>query len=498
MNYEYSKIMKRMMKKQPSTIIQILLILAIIFFAGVGVNTYITEKANINQRKEDAVTFSRINSFPIYSKITPELLSEEFAANFDDSIYYCIAVDKDSNPYIVAIKAEDMDQYQELIEYTYQDVSSIPPAVELKGIPVEIDDELVAFAVEAYNMFWGSEVVEVSNFNIVFGSYFLDTTQKPELNTGTLTMFLLLAILAGAYYVYLIMSAKKSSKRRQATLDSFQNNKILEIDQELNQSTTVYYKPQKLYFTSNYIVSTARGFDMIPFAEITHVYGYTYGNNKWGTKNSIMVTTKDNVTHEIAVIKIDDVGSALYNQIVDQMQQRLPEIDFGFENNFYTASEQKDSIEVDTVEGVDGVKSNVVLGIIGAIIGAALGGIIWIIIGKLGFIAGIAGFAMMLFAIKGYRKLAGSLDKKGQIISLIIAFVMIFIANYAQYVLEFCKYYYSNDYSMTTIIKVFKELPDLLTMADVWGDFAKDLVIGYALSIWAGFKIIKTTFSSSK
>lgn len=75
---------------------------------------------------------------------------------------------------------------------------------------------------------------------------------------------------------------------------------------------------------------------------------------------------------------------------------------------------------------------------------------------------------------------------------------MIFIANYTHYVLEFCKYYYSSDYSMSTIIKVFKELPDLLTMGDIWGDFAKDLVVGYLLSIWAGFKIIKTTFSSSK
>jgi len=195
---------------------------------------------------------------------------------------------------------------------------------------------------------------------------------------------------------------------------------------------------------------------------------------------------------------MDEAGSALYNQIVDQMEQRLPETDFGFENDsFYTTAIPKDIVEIDTVEG-EPVKSNAFLGIIGAIIGAALGSIIWIIIGKLGFIAGIAGFAMMLFAIKGYRRLAGSLDKKGQIISLIIAFIMIFIANYAQYVLEICKYYYSSDYSVSTIIKVTKGLPDLLTMGDLWGEFAKDLLVGYALSIWAGFKIIKTTFSSNK
>ena len=223
---------------------------------------------------------------------------------------------------------------------------------------------MVAYANEAYNVFWGNKSVDTSYFNSLNGKYLFDTTKEPIANTGTLTMFLLFALIVGVYYLYLRMNAKKLTICRKATLDSYNNNQILEVDQEINQTSSIFYKPQKLYFTSNYIVSSVHGFDIIPFAQVNHVYGYTYGNNKWGTKNSIKVATKDGIIHEIAVIKIDDIGTALYNQIVDQMQMRLPETDFGFENgDFYTAAEVKNTIEIDTVEG-EVIKSNVVLGII--------------------------------------------------------------------------------------------------------------------------------------
>lgn len=176
---------------------------------------------------------------------------------------------------------------------------------------------------------------------------------------------------------------------------------------------------------------------------------------------------------------------------MELMKQYMPDIKYGFENGFYTMVTP--NLNVDVNDAIVDGKSNILLGILGAILGAALGGVIWIILGKIGIIAGLAGYAMIYFAIKGYRKLSGFLDKRGQIISLIIALIMVFIANYTLYALEYCKYNFSS-YNMVNIVNSFKQLPSYLTWAEAWGDFLKDLIIGYALSIWAGFGVIKSTF----
>jgi hypothetical protein len=205
----------------------------------------------------------------------------------------------------------------------------------------------------------------------------------------------------------------------------------------MNQSTTIYFKPLKLYLTNNYIISNVRGFDIIPYEEVACVYVNIFKRSSKGKQAALTLVTKDDKKHEIAVIAEDDGGKKLIDPIVDHLKQRVPDIQYGFEDGFYVNSIPALGVEVDTDEG-DGIKSsNMVLGIFGAVLGAAIGGIAWIVIGEFGFIAGLAGYLMMLFAIIGYRKMSGFLDKKGQIISLVIALVMIFLANHSLYAIEY-------------------------------------------------------------
>lgn len=56
--------------------------------------------------------------------------------------------------------------------------------------------------------------------------------------------------------------------------------------------------------------------------------------------------------------------------------------------------------------------SNLLLGVIGALFASLLGVGLWVLIGQVGFVAGIAGFVMLKLALGGYQKLGGSLDKK--------------------------------------------------------------------------------------
>ena len=160
-----------------------------------------------------------------------------------------------------------------------------------------------------------------------------------------------------------------------------------------------------------------------------------------------------------------------------------------------------------------GRQSNVVLGIVGALIGAALGGVVWGIVYKLGYIAGIAGFAIVAGAFKGYELLGKALDIKGVVISVLISVVMIFVAQYVSVALEVkteydaiyeeavdeCRMYGCledheeelEEFKMS-FTDVLEELPDLMDEADAWGDFISDLVVGYIFSILcAGSYIVK-------
>ena len=76
---------------------------------------------------------------------------------------------------------------------------------------------------------------------------------------------------------------------------------------------------------------------------------------------------------------------------------------------------------------------NPALGIAGAVIGAAVGAIPWIIIGILGVISGWLGLLIIYSANKGYRLLGHGINRSGKIISGIIALLMVLIAQIIVY-----------------------------------------------------------------
>lgn len=127
--------------------------------------------------------------------------------------------------------------------------------------------------------------------------------------------------------------------------------------------------------------------------------------------------------------------------------------------------------------------SNVVTGIIGALLGSLVGVALWVGIYKLGYIAGIAGAIMIVSAMFGYEKLGGSLDLKGIIISVVICIGMIYISERIcismQLYEEFKDYkYYFGDVSFSDCYKsMFAILKDAEKESVFWGE----LGIGYLL-----------------
>lgn len=137
-------------------------------------------------------------------------------------------------------------------------------------------------------------------------------------------------------------------------------------------------------------------------------------------------------------------------------------------------------------------RENVPLGIIGAILGVLLGSALWILIGQLGFIAGIAGFAIVFCGMKGYDLLGKRLSKVGIVVCVLLSILMILGAEVAS--LGFVIYKELSEYGTLTMADAFSLIPELMKESEVAAGVAKDLLVGYALAIWASYASIKSAW----
>ncbi len=487
------------MRKGPHPMAHIIFVLLMAVMLIGFLLSYTRDADKEEEQRANPVSFNPDGSDREFSELKPALLYD-FASNYNESIFYCFAFDQEYRVYVVAISEKDMDRYEELFKYSYStDVNAaVPEQVILQGMPVLIEEEIAELAVESYNEFTGTPMVNTDNYKFAFGSYYLDTTTESVVDYGFAVLCAALAVLTLISYIIYLMSRAKSAKVTEGTLARIGGSALRELDQEINGPSAVSYQKQKLYLTQNYIVTYGRGLEIIPYTGITRVYGNSYGGNFDKRRYSIAVDTADGREHEFALTPHKLRWENELNPIIAQLKEKLPEIPFGTEESFYIHNKTAFHTDADIQEAGELRSSNMLLGILGALIGAILGGIIWIIIGKFGFIAGIAGYFTMLFAINGYRKLSGFLDKKGQIISILIAFLAILAANYALYLIEFMKYFFDNSYTLGNMKEALKTLPELMSMSDAWGDFLKDLAIGYLLSLWASINILRSVFRGKK
>lgn len=167
----------------------------------------------------------------------------------------------------------------------------------------------------------------------------------------------------------------------------------------------------------------------------------------------------------------------------------------------YLCDNCKQQLEQDMESARDEVKnqkSNVVLGIVGAVGGSLLGVVLWVLIYQLGYIAGIAGAAIMLLGMFGYRKFGGVLDTKGVIISVVIALVMVFEASHISWTIEAMKAYHEYLQIDMDFFYMYRRLFSILEKLDVTSDFIGELVIGYGLSLLVGISPIIAAFRESR
>ena len=138
---------------------------------------------------------------------------------------------------------------------------------------------------------------------------------------------------------------------------------------------------------------------------------------------------------------------------------------------------------------------NVLAGAVGAFLFALAGGAVWVLLSRVGIIAGISGLIAVVCAVKGYSVFAKRESKKGIVIAVIMAILVIVIAWYAAFAWDFydaAKEWYAEG-EIDVKLSYFDCLRngyELFAEKEIAGDYFKDLAIGLFFCIIASVSYI--------
>lgn len=152
--------------------------------------------------------------------------------------------------------------------------------------------------------------------------------------------------------------------------------------------------------------------------------------------------------------------------------------------------------------------SNIALGLVGALIGALIGAALWIVIYQLGYIAGIAGAAIIGFSIKGYVILGRNIDMKGLVFCAVLSIITIYFSHRAAFAISYMRTMNEALGSHMSFITAFTNLDKFMETMDAAsqalgiGDsvtvaYWRDLVVGYVLSAVVGIPMARKMVAHS-
>ena len=136
-------------------------------------------------------------------------------------------------------------------------------------------------------------------------------------------------------------------------------------------------------------------------------------------------------------------------------------------------------------------KENVIGGIVGAFLGALIGGASIVLISMLGYIASVSGLILAVCTLKGYELLGGKLSGKGIVISILFMLATPYLADRIEWAIvimqEFAEY-------GVTFTEGFAAVPELLKDGSIeMGGYIKNLLMIYGFCALGAFATLKNT-----
>lgn len=132
------------------------------------------------------------------------------------------------------------------------------------------------------------------------------------------------------------------------------------------------------------------------------------------------------------------------------------------------------------------IPRNIFVTLLAVIIGAALGGVLWIFFYKLGRIAAISGYLAVMGAVWGWNKFGRrELTGAAWVLCIVTGAGMIIFANCISYVWEIVEVVNVSSPGRAEFFKVLFDMPSLMTEWGLWEGFIADLGIGLLFALVA-------------
>lgn len=140
---------------------------------------------------------------------------------------------------------------------------------------------------------------------------------------------------------------------------------------------------------------------------------------------------------------------------------------------------------------------NLLGGLVGACLGALLGGALWVLIGQLGYIAGLAGLVMAICALKGFQLLGGKLTVVTVLIVFTIVLITVYFAQRISYSISLYNAWKGDiDWTFFDAYRILPELVD--NSPDLKSSFLGDLLIGLVLTVIGSFGAFRNAIAKTQ
>lgn len=132
---------------------------------------------------------------------------------------------------------------------------------------------------------------------------------------------------------------------------------------------------------------------------------------------------------------------------------------------------------------------NVVLGLIGALVGALLGGASIILLSRLGYIASVSGVLIAFGTLGGYKLLGKGMSKIGMMICIVLMLITPFAAYNLDLVLQLHEEIRGYGFTMGDTVKFMVEL--MQNDGELLFTYVKELAMLYLFMVLGAFGIVK-------
>lgn len=174
-------------------------------------------------------------------------------------------------------------------------------------------------------------------------------------------------------------------------------------------------------------------------------------------------------------------------------------------SNQFTESESNPLTPAYTLNGEQGAlpespeKEKVLLGILGAFLFSLAGGVIYVILYQFGILAAVCGWLAFTFASVGYKLFSKTKEKysvKSIVVSLVMLFVVILLAEYVSLAIDIYKVF-SEDYHIT-FMTAFLSVPSFLADGEILKAVLGELGFSYVFGFIAVIGNIVNFFKGRK